>query len=56
MPAAATWSSDDDQLPVVVPEAASDRLQGATLDFVTDAVGRGRSGHREPEHAAGARR
>jgi len=31
----------DDQLPVVVPSAAVDRLQGATLDFVTDASGEG---------------
>ncbi len=31
----------DDELPVVVPEASVDRLQGATLDFVTDASGEG---------------
>ena len=31
----------DDELPVVVPSAAVDRLQGATLDFVTDASGEG---------------
>jgi Fe/S biogenesis protein NfuA len=31
----------DGQLPVVVPSASVDRLQGATLDFVTDASGEG---------------
>ena len=31
----------DDDLPVVVPSAAVERLQGATLDFVTDASGEG---------------
>ena len=31
----------DDDLPVVVPEASVDRLQGATLDFVTDESGEG---------------
>ena len=31
----------DDDLPVVVPQASVDRLQGATLDFVTDASGEG---------------
>jgi Fe/S biogenesis protein NfuA len=31
----------DDQLPVVVPSASVERLQGATLDFVTDASGEG---------------
>ena len=31
----------DDELPVVVPDASVDRLQGATLDFVTDADGEG---------------
>jgi Fe/S biogenesis protein NfuA len=31
----------DDALPVVVPDASVDRLQGATLDFVTDADGEG---------------
>jgi Fe/S biogenesis protein NfuA len=31
----------DDVLPVVVPSAAVERLQGATLDFVTDASGEG---------------
>jgi Fe/S biogenesis protein NfuA len=31
----------DDQLPVVVPEASVGRLQGATLDFVTDESGEG---------------
>ena len=31
----------DDDLPVVVPDASVDRLQGATLDFVTDADGEG---------------
>jgi Fe/S biogenesis protein NfuA len=31
----------DDTLPVVVPEASVARLQGATLDFVTDASGEG---------------
>jgi Fe/S biogenesis protein NfuA len=31
----------DDALPVVVPEASVVRLQGATLDFVTDASGEG---------------
>ncbi len=31
----------DDDLPVVIPEASSERLQGATLDFVTDASGEG---------------
>jgi Fe/S biogenesis protein NfuA len=31
----------DDQLPVVVPTASVERLQGATLDFVTDASGEG---------------
>lgn len=31
----------DDGLPVVIPESATARLQGATLDFVTDASGDG---------------
>jgi Fe/S biogenesis protein NfuA len=31
----------DDVLPVVVPSTSVDRLQGATLDFVTDASGEG---------------
>ncbi len=31
----------DDDLPVVVPGASVDRLQGATLDFVTDDSGEG---------------
>jgi Fe/S biogenesis protein NfuA len=31
----------DDELPVVVPGASVDRLQGATLDFVTDESGEG---------------
>ena len=31
----------DDELPVVVPESSVGRLQGATLDFVTDASGEG---------------
>ena len=31
----------DDDLPVVVPQASVERLQGATLDFVTDATGEG---------------
>ncbi len=31
----------DDQLPVVVPSTSVERLQGATLDFVTDASGEG---------------
>jgi len=31
----------DDDLPVVVPQASVDRLQGATLDFVTDESGEG---------------
>jgi Fe/S biogenesis protein NfuA len=31
----------DDDLPVVVPGASVERLQGATLDFVTDASGEG---------------
>jgi Fe/S biogenesis protein NfuA len=31
----------DDDLPVVVPEASVVRLQGATLDFATDASGEG---------------
>jgi len=31
----------DGQLPVVVPSASVDRLQGATLDFVIDASGEG---------------
>src|ERR1039458_8901242 len=31
----------DDELPVVVPEPSVGRLQGATLDFVTDASGEG---------------
>jgi Fe/S biogenesis protein NfuA len=31
----------DDDLPVVVPEASVERLQGATLDFVTDESGEG---------------
>ncbi len=31
----------DDELPVVVPEASVARLQGATLDFVTDEAGEG---------------
>jgi Fe/S biogenesis protein NfuA len=31
----------DDELPVVVPEASVERLQGATLDFVTDESGEG---------------
>jgi Fe/S biogenesis protein NfuA len=32
---------DDDQLPVVIPQESIERLQGATLDFVTDADGEG---------------
>jgi Fe/S biogenesis protein NfuA len=31
----------DDDLPVVVPQGSVERLQGATLDFVTDASGEG---------------
>jgi Fe/S biogenesis protein NfuA len=31
----------DDQLPIVIPQASVERLQGATLDFVTDASGEG---------------
>jgi Fe/S biogenesis protein NfuA len=31
----------DDDLPIVVPQAGVERLQGATLDFVTDATGEG---------------
>ncbi len=31
----------DDDLPVVVPQASVDRLQGATLDYVTDDSGEG---------------
>ena len=31
----------DDDLPVVVPQASVERLQGATLDFVTDESGEG---------------
>jgi Fe/S biogenesis protein NfuA len=31
----------DDELPIVVPQASVERLQGATLDFVTDATGEG---------------
>jgi len=31
----------DDDMPVVVPQASVERLQGATLDFVTDASGEG---------------
>jgi Fe/S biogenesis protein NfuA len=31
----------DDDLPVVVPETSVERLQGATLDFVTDESGEG---------------
>jgi Fe/S biogenesis protein NfuA len=31
----------DDDLPVVVPQASAGRLQGATLDFVTDASAEG---------------
>jgi Fe/S biogenesis protein NfuA len=31
----------DDRLPVVVPSTSVERLQGATLDFVTDASGEG---------------
>jgi len=31
----------DDELPVVVPESSVGRLQGATLDFVTDTSGEG---------------
>ena len=31
----------DDELPIVVPQASVGRLQGATLDFVTDASGEG---------------
>jgi Fe/S biogenesis protein NfuA len=31
----------DDELPVVVPSSSVDKLQGATLDFVTDASGEG---------------
>jgi Fe/S biogenesis protein NfuA len=31
----------DDDLPLVVPHASIERLQGATLDFVTDAAGEG---------------
>jgi Fe/S biogenesis protein NfuA len=31
----------DDDLPIVVPQASVERLQGATLDFVTDVSGEG---------------
>jgi Fe/S biogenesis protein NfuA len=31
----------DDELPVVIPQASVDRIEGATLDFVTDADGEG---------------
>jgi Fe/S biogenesis protein NfuA len=31
----------DDELPIVIPQASVERLQGATLDFVTDANGEG---------------
>jgi Fe/S biogenesis protein NfuA len=31
----------DDELPVVIPNDSVERLQGATLDFVTDAAGEG---------------
>ena len=31
----------DEQLPVVVPSSSVDKLQGATLDYVTDASGEG---------------
>ena len=31
----------DEQLPVVVPSSSVDRLQGASLDYVTDATGEG---------------
>ena len=31
----------DDELPIVVPQASVERLQGATLDFVTDATSEG---------------
>jgi len=31
----------DDELPVVVPSSSVDKLQGASLDFVTDASGEG---------------
>jgi Fe/S biogenesis protein NfuA len=31
----------DDELPIVFPQASVERLQGATLDFVTDATGEG---------------
>jgi Fe/S biogenesis protein NfuA len=31
----------DDQMPVVIPQSSVERLQGATLDFVTDASGEG---------------
>ncbi len=32
---------EGDELPVVIPQASVERLQGATLDFVTDASGEG---------------
>jgi Fe/S biogenesis protein NfuA len=32
---------EDDELPVVIPQDSIERLQGATLDFVTDADGEG---------------
>ncbi len=31
----------DDDLPIVIPQASVERLQGATLDFVTDSSGEG---------------
>lgn len=32
---------EDDALPVVIPQSSVDRIEGATLDFVTDADGEG---------------
>jgi Fe/S biogenesis protein NfuA len=32
---------EDDALPVVIPQSSVDRIEGATLDFVTDAEGEG---------------
>lgn len=32
---------EDDALPVVIPQSSIDRIEGATLDFVTDADGEG---------------
>ena len=50
-PAAGDVVQPDDELPVVVPSASVDRLQGATPRLRHRRLGRGRPGHRQPQHA-----